>query len=627
MNTQFLTFKEIMHNYYNVLDEGIQRKFEWDKDKIETFCSVLTSSASEYMANPKESDCKRDMGNIHRFEIPHYSVDYNSIMDSYYTDDGGHRLLESCMVTKAIYDVIRENNNLFNCEDEIVNEDVKAYINGLIKDIKNNFRPKKDINAFNYIMDIDKFAKINKKDKFVCEAFEINKQYFSKLLYNDIETFRDTCTFLTQTFGFVVQSYKPTTMSIRREKYNAVNNVQQPQDKLHRMASTIAEVAEKFGCTNFMIKHTEAFNILSQEYGMNASQGIEVYYYIKLSELIFTNPNVNIEGQAGVSKLANTVLNNNLGDFQYFNVFFDDIRLYGSLRGKKMKWTAIDTKENRYLSLLTASLVDIFTYSNVARMSTTSYYFYLLKNAFLIANNCQIEGMSPNVNRKKLIDLLSYIFIYKLCLTSRCDSNVASDERGVYVPLLKSIDKLFIDDEVINKHISDFKKIAFKCIEAPAYQYISTSAWSYRAKSTRFATCLISMGGQTLDECFKDASNKFFDFNGSDIDHIIPQMNSKKDKNDDNDETWKDEFSNLRLLSKVNNRSENMFTSEERFIGVDSSFPKEMHNKIFNRSCLNSRSEWIIKKIHFIVSEILNNINGVKKDVSEELSKYCMAHY
>ena len=74
-------------------------------------------------------------------------------------------------------------------------------------------------------------------------------------------------------------------------------------------------------------------------------------------------------------------------------------------------------------------------------------------------------------------------------------------------------------------------------------------------------------------------------------------------------------------------RSENMFTSEERFIGVDSSFPKEMHNKIFNRSCLNSRSEWIIKKIHFIVSEILNNINGVKKDVSEELSKYCMAHH
>jgi Fe-S cluster biosynthesis and repair protein YggX len=133
------------------------------------------------------------------------------------------------------------------------------------------------------------------------------------------------------------------------------------------------------------------------------------------------------------------------------------------------------------------------------------------------------------------------------------------------------------------------------------------------------------MGGHTLDECFKDASNKFFDFNGSDIDHIIPQMNSKKDKNDDNDETWKDEFSNLRLLSKVNNRSENMFTSEERFIGVDSSFPKEMHNKIFNRSCLNSRSEWIIKKIHFIVSEILNNINGIKKDVSEELSKYCMA--
>ena len=441
MDSFFITFKQLMHDYHNVLDKNIQRKFEWSRDKIESFCSVLTCSASEYIANPKECDCKKDMGNIHRFEIPENSVDYNPKRYSFYTDDGGHRILESSMVTKALHDIIKENNNIINWGEEIVSEDTLAYINSLLRDIKQNFIPQRDFSAFKIIMGIDSDTKVNKNNKYVCEAFDTTKQYYANLLAVDVDAFRDTCVFLTESFGFVAQNYKPTSMTLRREKYNAVNNVKQEQEKIHRMASTIAEIAEKFGCSNFLSKHNEAMTLLSQEYKINADNGMEAYYYIKLSNLVLPS-NIKIESSAGAEKLCNAALNYKLGNFDFFNSFFDEIRLYGSLRGKKFDWNAMDTKENRYLSLLSASLVDVFTYSRVSRMATTAYFFHILKNGFIISNNCLIEGVKPDINKKKLTELLTYIFIYKLCITSRCDNNVASDERGVYVPLMKTINKV-----------------------------------------------------------------------------------------------------------------------------------------------------------------------------------------
>ena len=33
MHSKFITFKQLMHDYHNVLDSEIQRKYEWDKEK------------------------------------------------------------------------------------------------------------------------------------------------------------------------------------------------------------------------------------------------------------------------------------------------------------------------------------------------------------------------------------------------------------------------------------------------------------------------------------------------------------------------------------------------------------------------------------------------------------------
>ena len=623
MNTVFITFKQLMHDYHNVLDENIQRKFEWNEEKIRTFCDVLSCSASDFIENPKEADCKRDMGNIHRFEIPSDNPDYNPKKHSYYTDDGGHRLLELALTTKALYDIIKENNNVVDVIHEIVSEDTMAYLNGLIKDIKQNFVPKRDIRAFNYIMDINKNVTLKKNEQKICESFEQTKTFYIELLNDDIETFRDVCTFLVEDLGFVAQNYPPTSMSYRREKYNAINNVVQPQEKIHRMASTLAEVAEKYGCDDFLIKHNEAYTLLEQEYKINPTEGIEAYYYIKLSECVL--PEVNIESSVGTKKLCSKAATNKLGDFNFYNTFFDDIRIYGSLRGKKFNWNATDTKENRHFALLTASLVDVFTYAKTARMATTAYYFHILKNCFNISNNCLINSVKEGVNKKKLNELLSYIFIYKLCITSRCDNNVASDERSVYFPLLKTMAKILTDESVMDKHIARFKQMATKSIETPAYQYISTSGWSYKSKSTRFALCLVSMNGRSVDECFRDAATKFFDFNGYDIDHIIALLRGKN-KTDDMDDSWKNNFANLRIDKKVENRADNKSNGENRYIGVDSSFPSSMYNKVFDESCLKERSEWIIKKIHFIVDEILKNVNGNKCDVSEQITELCVAY-
>ena len=604
MHSKFITFKQLMHDYHNVLDSEIQRKYEWDKEKVKEFCVKITNSANEYYENPKQSDCKRDLGGLDRFEIPKNDRGYCPNKESFYVDEGGQRIVTSSIVTKSIYDIIVENNNLYDWVP-IVSEITNAYINGLIKDIENHFVTEGDAYTFECIMHNIQDVKNKDFNKAINDAYLISREYFSELLYSNIEAFKNVSTFIVDDFGYVVHDYNPTPRHIRLEKYNEINSLVQPQSDLHRMLSKMSELAEKKGCRTFTTRHNEAMNksILGKKITTSV---MEQYYFIKTGWMVLSKGYfiLNRDNALGA---VNQFCVHEMGDYNYFDTFFDDFNLYCSLKNRCIRWMADDSKDNRVLGFLSTTLIEPFIYNKTSRNATSAYMFHFIKNFFSIIYNCQINGLKNERKKNKVIKLLSYIFVFRICLMARCDGNVAADERGVFGSLLKDMDCIATDENVLDKHIEVFKKKAYECITSTSYQYIGSTGLTYTSKGTRFVASIISMDGETMSEWLKDGTAKFLNFNDYDLDHILWKCKYEK-------ESWVNSLWNLRLMFKANNRADNTPNENGRFIGRDSSIPAEMHNGYFTADSINDRGAWITKKLHKVINYVLENI---KDDVAE----------
>lgn len=594
MHTKFVTFKQFMHDQRNVLDAQIQRRYEWGCDKVTEFCVRITNSADEYFKSPKLSDCKRDMGSLYRFEMTENDKNYSPYKDSFYVDEGGQRLITTSLTVKALRDVIVENNNLFNCE-KISNEVTIAYLNDLISDIKENFIPESDILTFDYVIknignQYD--ATYNKK---IINAYDIAKYYFQTLLKTNADSFKNVCVFITENFGFSTHDYKATVKQVRLEKYNEINTLIQSQSRLHRIFSQMSERAENCGYCFFANDHNNAMKKTISKMPVKNSD-IEQYYAIKTGAMALNNgASVNVLDNALNAVNSFCVLK--LGDYEYFKTFFDDFDLFCALRNKQMIWGAEDTKDNRYLGVFFTGLLEPFTYTKPCRYVVSTYMFNLIKNFFSIKNNCYVEGLKKEYNYNKVFTLLAHTYVYRVLLLTKCDG-VSSDERSIFGELCKDLSTIFNNEDDIDKQIKMLRKKIDTCMDSMLYEVIGAAGLTKTSKGTRLMASIIGMEGENFGEWLKTGTAKFLNFNEYDVDHILW-------KSANANESWVDSFSNLRLLNKVDNKSQNIPDYEGRFIGNDPSFPESMQNKLFTSIMLKDRTKWITMKIQRVLKDVL----------------------
>lgn len=581
-----------MHDYHIVLDSDIQRKYEWDPETISLYCGRIVKAANEFFKDDKKYDCKRDMGTLSAFKMSPSDRNFSSKKSSIFIDNGAQRCDTATMTVKSLYSIFE---NKVEDKTDFSNMRILIQLGTLLNNIKENFITEVDEETFSYIMNDGIISKEKHYNGRMISAKFIIDDFFSKLFEKDITSFKNVCIFLSEYFGFVINEYEPTSKQIRLEKYNEINSLSKPQSVLHQMFSHLSENAEKNGCCDFGFKYN---NCMLK--GVSENDMVS-YFFIKTGYIVLSN-NKTIKNKDSAIDSVKQFCIHEYGDFDFFNTFFDDFELYYSLRTKQVRWIAEDTKMNNRLSLLITALVEPFIYKKSARNASLSYAFHLLKNAFIISNNCLIKGVKQNINKTNLIKLLTYNYIVKLGFLARCDGSTASDERSIYGLLNKDVNKIFDDINVFNKHLNTLKNKANECISSPSYSHIGDSGLNYGSKGTRFVASIIAMEGETMDKQFKDGAVKFLNFNEYEIDHILWQSlfnNSSIYKT-----LW-----NLRMMSISNNRSENKPSENGRFIRKDPSFPEYMHDKTFTVNDIEKRGKWISEKIHNVVNYALSYIN------------------
>lgn len=583
METTFKKFSDLYANSTIIIDERIQRKYEWESSKIMGLVDSINESALSYNEDFARNECKKDIGTMLAFEVPNNELKPN-VKLGYYADEGNQRLVSHAIIAKAIqmsakmYSLDNDNMTILTSENEVM-------LNRLIKDIKRNLIPESQRDVFEYIMDLEEDRPTRYTNTRIVKNYIVTYESYLTVIDNNLEGFNIIVDFFINTLGCNMTYYRPTTLLIRQEKYNALNTAVKEQSKLHRAFSNLNEAASRVGYDNFAndVHHYEC--LVKKTKGLNPENIFSLYYYIKCVNQMGEHGDI----KAPINELTQKLSLLNLYTYDFFKNFFNEFGIFCNLFTKKIKWVAMDTIENRRVATLLSCIIDFFNRS--PRQATSAYFFKLLINCFDIENNCLINGTKATIDKSMLIKLLTQIFIYKICIDCYAANNSANDERSVYTPLIKESKELTNDTLV--EHYYRLKKVVDASIVTPMYNDVLYKL-KYKSKGLRPILCIIKAEGNTFDEILRQYNNIYYDFNGYDIDHNILQASGGGD-----------EVANLRLEPKADNRRENSFEGNYRYIGNDTSFPEHMRNKFFTENDIPERYKWMTKKVHDFIDNLL----------------------
>ena len=584
MNTTFTKFIDIFGRSQIIIDERIQRKYEWASMKIIGLIDYINESALSYKENYAANDCKKDIGTMLFFEVP-MEERKNYMKISNYGDEGNQRLWSIVIIGKAMY-IATKSYSIDNGEQEVLTAHNKVLLDIFLKNVKNNFIPEEQKDVFDYLMNLeDDDPKKYTKTK-VIKAFNAAVEEYKTIIDNSIEEFNDIVDFFLNELGCNTTYYRPTSLLIRKQKYNALNTAIQEQSKLHRAFSNFNEAAEIVGYNNFSSNKTYCETI-AKKYGVSDVDHVfSLYYYIKAINLLGSD----CKGlNASIDKLTEKLDNVNKYSYEYFQNFFNDFELLCALLTRKVKWDAIDTIENRRLGALLTAIIDLFT--KFPRQSTAVYFLKILTECFEIENNCIITGTKSFIDKSMLIKLLTQIFVYKICIDCQASNNTASDERSVYAPLIKC--NYPFNNDIFEEHYLHLKKVVEESMAMYIYKDILYKQ-NYKSKGLRIILSIVRSEGETFDEVLRQYVKTYYDFNGLDTDHVL--LSSKGGE---------DSVANLRLYPKLDNRRENSCDERGRYIGNDSSFPLHMRNDTFTEENLKERYEWMTNKVHDFINQVV----------------------
>lgn len=582
-----------------IISSDMQRQYEWDASTIDEFCISLKETSKIYYENPKMSEPLADWGTIIRYELEEKDLKkYDSRYFCYKADDGGQRLRTFTITFKVLYQIIINNDNLYKGE-QIVETHILNKLNKVLGDIKDNFIEEINTDEFNDILN-DKMSDTNNN---LTIAFRVMEKRFINFLKEDINIIRRICDYICNVACMMCITYRATSETTRRHKYNLCNNLQKSQEPLHRAISTLSQLAANKGVYDFKIMYEDAFKEYkgkNNKWNKAAKKRLDaiftVYTYMKLITYLDKTPT---KQGSSINELAMELRTSGKYDKEYFLTFFEDFPLFYNLRTRKINNCLLKTKENCVLSYLLASMIDVLSSNTKPRFSASSYYFKVIKDCLVITDNNTICGIKSNINKKMLFSLLSYLSIYKVCVDSATNNGKTSDERGFFLPLLKDKD-IFTNEEVFARHIEKARNtVEFNCLQSKSYGNFSDKGFGYKSKGVIFASAMAA-GNDNLDsyELLYDIATKFFNYSYRyDIDHTLSykKQNGKKDNR----------FCNLRLRDKNKNRSENNLKGDERYIDIDDySFPKEYRGKNFTIKDLDIRDRYLNEKILRIISEI-----------------------
>ena len=577
MDVKRLFYRDIIHKEYCELDSNIQRKFEWKSSKVNRFCTMIYDGAVQYDNSPMLAECKSEMGYLSRFLMPAEEAPHKH-KRCYYIDDAGHRLIMTGLTVKAIYDIARDYDNTID-GNEILSQSLKVSLESVINDIKENFIPRKDIGVFSYIMNIPNNTETKYKTYTLFKAYEMVKEFFINVLEENVLDFQKVGRFVIEDLSFISVDYPSTSLAIRLEKYHNINETVQSQEILHRTLSTLSEIAAKVGYDSFATD-VNACREQTNTYGLNYDALMKIYIYTKCGRYSKTQTN-------NISEIATFMSNEHEVNKEFFENFFKDYHLFLSLRNKEVRCSFIDSFDNRILSLLVANLVELFTVNGSPRVSTSTYFMDILTQCFVISNNCFVTDVKKHIDKRLLIEILSYILIYKFCVTAKCDGQAWSDDRHVFYRLMK--DGKTLNNDTLKRHLQKLREVTKQTISCNAYNHLTDRGLFYNTKGCRFACCLIAVNPNApIDVQCMEASRMFLNWNEYDIDHIIPQsMGGTK------------HFSNLRLSLKRDNRKDNTFIDNSRYINEnDYSFPQTMRGKYFTEDDLSERDTYCVQRFH-----------------------------
>ena len=606
MGVEIKKISDFFSSEKTIISNDMQRQYEWDASTIDEFCISLKDSSRIYFENPKMSEPLADWGTIIRYELEAKDMNkYDNRYFCYKADDGGQRLRTFILTFKVLYHIIVNNNNMYKGE-QIVEAHLLNKLKKVLDDIKVNFIEEINTVEFNDILN-DIISDSNDNNLII--AFRVMEKRFLNFINEDINIIREICDYICNVACMICVTYRATSETTRRHKYNLCNNLQKSQELLHRAISTLSQLAATKGVYDFKIMYENIFKDYKgkkSKWNKSEKNRLEsiftVYTYIKLITYLDKTPS---KQGSSVNDLAMELRTSGKYDKEFFLTFFDDFALFYNLRTRSINNHLMKTKDNCVLSFLIASMIDVLSSNTKPRYSACSYYFKLIKECFIITNNNTIEGIKSNINKTMLYRLLSYLSIYKTCVDSATNDGKTSDERGFFLPLLKDHD-VFVNEDIFLKHIEKARKnVECTCMQSKSYGKFSDKGFGYKSKGVIFASAMVA-GNDTLEdyELLYDIATKFFNYSyKSDIDHVLTYRKQDGKKNN--------KFCNLRLRDKNKNRSENNLNKNERYIDIDDySFPEQYRDNTFTIDDLEIRDRYLNDKI----SHILSIVKGFCED-------------
>ena len=586
MNTIFIKVGDLFNKTQIRIDKTIQRLYEWSPMKIIGFIDSINESALSYKNDYVLNECKKDIGTILLFEVPSEERT-DRYMHSYYLDEGNQRITSIIIIAKAIQN-IAENYKLENNNSAILNQKNEVMLNYFIENAKNNFITENQMDEYMYLIESTDITLKKFPNSKIIKTYNAAVDEYKDVLENSSEEFNIITEFIVNEIGCNATYYRPTSLKVRHQKYNSLNTSIQEQTKLHRAFSTLSEMASTSGYDSFSSDVKKYSTIISNEYGLKSEKVLCLYYYIKCVNAL---DNYISTSDSSADIVALKVKTNERYSYEFFETFFDECEILCSLLSKRIKWDVIDTNENRKLGVLVAAIVDLFI--KHPRQTTAIYFLKIIIECFEIKNKCVITGIKSFVNKQKLINLLTQIFIYKICIDCQASDNSAGDERSVYSSLIRE-NKPF-SNEMFDTHFKHMKQHVDASMNTPMYSSLLYKL-KYGGKGIRLILSIVASSGYNFNDRLRNFINIYYNFNEFDIDHIIPKVMGGKDI-----------ISNLRMIPKMDNRSENNFNNNERYIGNDTSFPENMRNMFFNESKYNERTFWMTQKVHEFINGLLDN--------------------
>lgn len=583
-----IRFVDLFEKYSLDISDIIQRPFEWDLEKTETFLKGIIDCAKKVMLDYDENKSLHDFGVLFLYKK---RIGTNC---DFFIDEGGHRIVSSVILVSALYKILTEN--LLQYDEKYRYSFV--ILEKVINDLKTKFKAfPSDNEDISKLLNAQDFDKLNKKNTQIQTTFLYVKEYLNILLNNNENLFSDVCNFIVKYFCFIVVTNEYTSLETRLTKYNLINNVQQEQNEVHRTISCFAEDAYKLGVIDFMRKINIAKEIINKKfpsYKNNKEKINKIIAKYLAIKIISDGGSILTRRKSDFSivDLAQVIITSGSEDFRisFYNELFNDIELFcDHLIGIDFKLTS--SKQN------SINIINICAYSNLlsspkARQFMCGIYYRIGKSVFVFNGNAIVgikDGLTPSKVWSLIRDMHLFRF-YILCLLS-VNKN---DERGCLLDIVKN-GPIIKSDSDIDYYINFFHAKVRELINSDTFKNTCFEKASYNGVFVKIILAILDGYGNDEFEKFYDSGIKCLRNNDYDKDHVVYQ---KWLENPTTEQKIKiNSLGNLRLLQKPSNRKENNPKKNRIIKEGDLSFPTEMWGREFTYDDIDERQKWIANVI------------------------------